>query len=435
MHVIYADTGLSSEVGHHANSCRAITAALRERGHTVSVAGHVGITQDLADALGAQRHFRLHTYWYDDGDPVSGWLNAFHTAAVVTADDFARLGPFRPDQLLFVSSIMPAQLLALRNFLAVLPDAARPRVFAELGTDPGLDHIDDESGTRFGVRNPRHDPRATLYRFAGLQLRATPVPQLSLCSFDRTSSEVYAMLLSHEVLTLPLPRFSPPALRRRGARAPYTVGVLGHQRTEKGFHLVPEMVELLLRVRGDVRFLVHNALPGDLSVPQDRLRALAAREPRLMLEEGPASAEYWQGLLDRCDVILCPYDAAQFRAGYSAVAAEALANAIPLVVPERTTMARMIEEFGGPGIAYAIQTPAGIAVAVNDALERLDDLANRALGGARQWQASMGAGNMVDAMLARAAGGDMLARLMQRREDAQAPEARPVGAEPIRAVA
>jgi glycosyltransferase involved in cell wall biosynthesis len=415
MHVIYADTGLSSDVGHHANSCRLIAAALRARGHVVTIAAHQSISPALAQELGAQPHFRVHTYWGGDGDPVCGWLSGFHTTAAATAEDFGRLGPFHAEQLLYVNSIRPAQLLALRNFLAGLPEHARPRVFAELGTDPGLDHIDDPSGTRFLVRDPRTDARAVLYRFAALQLLATPVPQLSLCTFDRTSSEIYAMLLAREVLTLPLPRLAEGTVRRRGGRQPATIGVLGHQRGEKGYDAVPGVVELLLRVRPDIRFLIHNSLPANAPGAQARLRELAAADGRITLQEGAVSPQAWQGLMDQCDLILCPYDPAQFRDRYSAVASEAVANGVPLVVPARTTMARLIEDFGGTGVAYSILSQPGIAVAVNDALDRLDDLATRALAGARQWHVTMGPGNMVEAMLAQAAGGDMVARLMQRR--------------------
>ena len=108
MRVIYADAGLVNEVGHHANSCRFIAGALRGRGHGVTVAAHRGVHADLAAELPAQPHFRLNTYWGNDGDPVCGWLNAFFIGANAFAEDLAALGPC---DLLYANSILPAQSL------------------------------------------------------------------------------------------------------------------------------------------------------------------------------------------------------------------------------------------------------------------------------------------------------------------------------------
>jgi hypothetical protein len=418
MHVIYADPGLVSEVGHHANSCRVITAALRERGHAVTVAGAQGLQPELAEELGARPHFRLNTYWLNDGDAVAGWLSAFFTSANATAEDFARLGPFGHDTLLFVNSVMPAQLMAIRSFLMGLPDAQRPHVFAELGTGPGLDFIEDAAGSRFVPRDTRVDARATLYRFVGQQLATRPLEPLTIVTFDRSSSELYSALLLQTVRTLPVPRSTTAPLRNRGGARPLTIGVLGHQRGEKGYQFVPAIVQLMLRLRDDVVFLVHNAAPDYMSAVQQEMRVLAAADRRIMLDERPAGPEHWQANLDRCDLILCPYLPAQFRAAYSAVACEAISNAIPLVVPANTSMSRLVAEFGGTGTEFSDASPGGITVALAEAVERIEELSAIAMVAALRWQATMGAGPMVDAMLASVIGGDMLGRMMQRQRPA-----------------
>jgi hypothetical protein len=423
MKIIFADAGLSSEIGHHANACRLITSALRARGHDVSVAAYHGIQADLADELGARPHFRLNTYWGNDGDPVCGWLNAFFTGCNVFAEDLARLGPFAPADLLYVNSILPAQLLGLRGFLAMLPEHGKPHVVTELGTGPGLDYVQTEDGPRFVPRDPRVDSRATLYRFAGTQIRANMPPQLRVCSFDRASSELYTLLLGFDVQTLPVPHFTDAVPRRRGAQRPIVIGVLGHQRGEKGFQLVPAIVAHLLATRTDVRFLIHNAQPDFMADAQAAMRALAARDARVTLDEAPAGPARWRELLDQSDLILCPYMPDQFRAAYSALASEAIAHAIPVVTPAETTLARVVAEFGGPGTEFTGFSAEAVAAATMLALDNFDELASRAMTAALRWRATMGAGNMVDAMLALTAGADMLARLTRR--DARPAVARP----------
>jgi glycosyltransferase involved in cell wall biosynthesis len=414
MHITYADAGLATEIGHHANSCRFITGAMRARGHRVTVAAYQCIEPELASALQASPHFRLNTYWGNDGDPVCGWLNAFFTGANVFAADLARLGPFTNDDLLYVNSILPAQLMGLRGFLLGLPDHERPRIVTELGTGPGLDLVTTDAGPRFVARDPRIDSRAVLYRFAGTQIKASPLPHLHVCSFDRAASGIYATLLGCDVQTLPVPHFSDAVARPRGATRPIVIGVLGHQRGEKGYQLLPAIAEHLLNTRRDIRLLVHNAQPEFMAEAQLAMRALAARDDRVTLDETPAGPAKWRDLLDRCDLILCPYMPEQFRAAYSAIASEAIAHGIPLVVPADTTLSRVVADFGGPGTAFDAHTPRAVIAAVIQALDGFDELAARAMTAAVRWRATMGAGAMVDAMLAMTAGADMLARPTRR---------------------
>ena len=53
MRVIYADPGLRDNLGHHANSCRAILRELERRGVTVVVLGLASIIPELKDELHA----------------------------------------------------------------------------------------------------------------------------------------------------------------------------------------------------------------------------------------------------------------------------------------------------------------------------------------------------------------------------------------------
>ena len=414
MHITYADPGLVSEVGYHANACRFITGALRARGHNVSVAAFQGVQAELAAELGARPHFRLNTYWGNDGDPVCGWLNAFFASANALSEDLTRLGPFNSDDLIYVNSVLPAQLMGLRSFLLGLPDDALPHVVAELGTGPGLDFVQTDVGPRLVARDPRVDSRATLYRFAGTQIKTARFPKLHVCSFDRASSETYALLLGIDVPTLPVPHFTDAAPRRRGGQRPIVIGVLGHQRGEKGYQLVPAIAEQLLRTRDDIRFLIHNAQPDFMADTQAHMRRLAANDDRITLDERPAGPELWRDLLDRSDLILCPYMPDQFRAAYSALASEAVAHAIPLVVPAETTLARVVADFGGPGTSFTGSSTESVTAAVAQALDGFDELADRAMAASLQWRATMGAAHMVDAMLALTAGADMLGRLTRR---------------------
>jgi hypothetical protein len=407
MRVCYVDTGMASEIGHHATSCRLITRTLRARGHEVRVAGWVGLSAELRAEFDADACFRHNTYWGSDGDPLCGWLAAHFVSSQATAEDFARLGPFGPDDLLYVNSVLPAQLSAVHTFLSTLPDGGRPRTVVELGTDPGVEFLVADGTIALLPRDPRADARATLYRFVARQMSARHLAELQLVTFDRTSSDVYAMLLGRPVGTLPLPHLAPATPRRRRAAGPLTIAFLGHQRGEKGYHLVPAIARALLAARGDARLLVHNAHPGGMADTQRAMRDLAAEDGRVELDERAAGPATWAGLLDRADVVVCPYLVDRFRAAYSALASEAIASGIPLVVPEYTTLARLSRDFEAGGAMFDGAGPEPVVSAILRVLGDFDAQASRSADAAARWAETMGAERMVDAMLAHVAAATM----------------------------
>jgi hypothetical protein len=246
MRVFYTDTGLSQDLGHHANACRLMAAEWRSRGCEVTVAASGNITAPLRAELGAHPHFRVHTYWQGDGDPFCGWLLAFFQAAGRTQEDLAALGPFSPEDLLYVNSIQPGQLMALAGFVQNMPAASRPRIVAELGTAPGLDFTWRDGMLQFNAKDPRYDAKGVLYRFAATHLAATQgADDPVLTTFHPTCSAIYSQLLLRHVHTLPLPHQAVRAAGPRPSGERVTIGVLGHQRADKGYHLVPEIAAAL----------------------------------------------------------------------------------------------------------------------------------------------------------------------------------------------
>jgi hypothetical protein len=407
MRVIYADPGLRDNLGHHANSCRTILRELEQRGVTVVVLALAGVVPELREELHAIPFFRAYTYWQTDGDPISGWLNCFDSSVRATVEDLRRLQGVTPEDIVYLNSAQPAQFMALVKWAKSLPMEQRPHVVMEFGTDPAVDVVfaDDPGKFKLKLRDYRIDPRAMFYRHAACQLTEPDLARFHMATFDQTSSAVYALLLGRPVGVLPLPQFAHTAVTPRTGRRPITVSVLGHQRPDKGYQLMPEIARLLLAHEPDIRLLVHNGAPDLMPFVQQEMRAHAAVESRLTLNEQTAGAELWQDLLGQSDLILCPYEPARFVASYSAVATEALANAIPLVVPANTSLSRLLEAYGGPGTAFESYDSAGIVAATRRALADFDAVAARAEVAAERWNATMGVGNMVTALLAHANSG------------------------------
>jgi hypothetical protein len=126
---------------------------------------------------------------------------------------------------------------------------------------------------------------------------------------------------------------------------------------------------------------------------------LAATNPRLILDERLAGGEVWQGLLDASDLIILPYASARFAISYSAVAVEAVANGIPLVVPANSSMAHLVQEFGGSGTTFDRPEASSILDATQRGLDRFDQLATGAHAGSLLWEQLHGPRHLLDAIL------------------------------------
>jgi glycosyltransferase involved in cell wall biosynthesis len=400
--LFYADPGLRDNLGHHANNCRAIIGEARSRGIDTAILAFTRIDADLQAELRAFPFFRVMTPWTSDGDAICGWLNAFHIGAEATREDLGRINDIGTDDIVYLSSALPAQLMGLVGWMAALAPNRVPHVVVEFGIDPGLDLQPGGNGAALLTRDPRVDARATLFRFTAARIPERIAPRLHMTTFDENSSAAFAALMGKPVGVLPTPRIATAPRSRKGKR-PITVAVLGHQRPEKGYQLMPEVAQRLLQSDSEIRLLCHNADPAAMKEVQQALRALSATEPRLILDERLADDRVWAQLLDASDLIICPYTSSRFAISYSAIAVEAVANGIPLVVPARTTMARLLQEFGGAGAVFEQPEPSSIVNATRRALDRFDQLADLADVGVGLWAQIHGPRHLLDAIMGSAA--------------------------------
>jgi glycosyltransferase involved in cell wall biosynthesis len=399
MRLIYTDPGLRNDLGHHANSCRHIVVEARSRGVPSAVLAELQVSQELRSELMAFPWFRCNTYSIFDLDPVCGWLGNFDFVSKMTQEDFSRVGGLEPHDLIYLNSAQPAQFMGLVRWIKTLPPERRPTVIIEFGTDPGLDLITQNGTPVFVARDPRVDARATLHRWTSRLLSEDDQPWLKLATFDREASSVFQTLLNFPVATLPLPQRAITGCRDRTGCQPVTIGILGHQRLEKGYHIVPELAARLLRERDDIRLLIHNGWPEGLAGQQETLRQMAAADSRLIVDERTANLAMWSELLDQTDLMVCPYNRDRFMSSYSAVASEAIANAIPLVAPQGTTLEVVLREFGTPGTLFADNTVDEVYRAIVDAVDNFDVLAFKAQEAARRWDQTRGTTRLVDTML------------------------------------
>jgi hypothetical protein len=152
--------------------------------------------------------------------------------------------------------------------------------------------------------------------------------------------------------TLPIPHTHRPAAAD-GPRRPLTLLYIGDARSEKGYHLIPNLVEDLWKdyiVTGRIRF----RLQSNFNVPEgeppivialQKLELLAAQAPGAieLHKEAMTSERYKQFLLSG-DINLLLYDPANYYARSSGILVEALSTAMPVVVPAGTWLSRQFRD-------------------------------------------------------------------------------------------
>jgi hypothetical protein len=396
MRFIFADPGLRDNAGHYATHCRWVTGELRKRGIAPTVLAYKKVDQALREELGALPFFDIFTNWFSDGDPICGALNAFHIAAEATHKNLASLADIGANDFIYFSSARPAQFYAIVRWLMEIPPERMPRVLAGFANDPGLDLTADKKS--YAMRDPRDDPSAMLYRFVACRMAKSLAGRLHLATFEKVMSQVYGALLKYPVGVLPMLRVATGPLRKRGQKLPITISVLGVQRSNKGYHLMPDVIRGVLQAHPNVRLIVHNSAPADMPEQQKAIRAIAVNEPRVIVDERLVAPEIWAQLLEASDLILCPYHPMTFYACPSGVAMEAVANAIPFVGPAETALHRLIQEYGC-GTVFDRFEANSIIEAIGRALANFDHFAGIAVDSAKKYAVTHGPAQTVNAML------------------------------------
>jgi hypothetical protein len=241
---------------------------------------------------------------------------------------------------------------------------------------------------------------APFYRKAGKLMQANCLERMLLFTFDPVISRDYAELLDLPVQTMPSVHASlrQPRLRKTDLDGFIHVAFLGHQRPEKGFHLIPEIARRLVQGGSPVKLLVHNSAPDDSPITRE-LRELASKNAQMTLVEESGDQTHWQGLLDRSDLVVLPYEPNRYRDSGSGLATEAVSDGIPMVVPSGTTMETLAVNYQGSATSFSGWEAAEVTNAIERAVTNFEVLASQAEAGALVWRCHNGVELFVDRLL------------------------------------
>ena len=151
----------------------------------------------------------------------------------------------------------------------------------------------------------------------------------------------YRFAFGGEFHTLPIPH-TKGRLRRSEFRLPLCLSYVGDARTEKGFQLLPRVVDDCAADRA-LKDSVHFAIQANYNVPQGEPHCVVAKSQlqtaggvRVELMDRALAAEQYDRLVERSDIGLLLYLRENYYARTSGVLLEYLSAGIPVIVPANT---------------------------------------------------------------------------------------------------
>ena len=175
------------------------------------------------------------------------------------------------------------------------------------------------------------------------------------------------------------------------------VGYLGDARTSKGFHLLPEIIELYNRnnpnsaiifdIQSSIRARMQSEVPPAI-IALEGINNVALYKSSLPPED-------YSKLLNRIDIILLPYSRNHYHSQTSGIFSEARALGKSFIVPSKTWMAREIYNYGG-GVIFDSHTPQSIELALNSAINNYSELSKESQARANSWNKYHNSSNYFD---------------------------------------
>jgi glycosyltransferase involved in cell wall biosynthesis len=281
------------------------------------------------------------------------------------------------------------QIVGLVRTLRAKADGERPRVVCQLMFAP--------SWTPWGRNGTLGQ---SLYRKAFAQAG----PMIGKTLFFTTENEALAGLYRDrfgiETSILPVPfGDAEPAAPCSGRPA---LGFFGYSKCEKGFHLLPEAIEICRAHGLSANFTVQLEHSGWEPATVATERALR-QIPGVRLVEGVLSHEEYTAETGKIDAMLLPYDPELFGLRGSGIFTQSIAAGRPVIASAGTFAGASIAKGEAEGEVFSPQDSAALAAAIIRLCSRLDDSHRRAAKLAKAFAQKHSAASYVNVLLAHAA--------------------------------
>ncbi len=391
LHII--DSALLDKRGHHYEYVRSVYDEWVHRGLPATVYCHREAEADIVRYFGAKGIFSRSLHARCTPVPGLGKMNLlvnFLVTNFVFSRDLQGIAPSvdTPDDICFFHTIDPNQLFGLHAWYRSIRKESRPRVALIFRLSPG--------------ENPETRRYSTLlYRLFFRAILSTAEGKIFFFSDSEELAGEYERAAGVRVSVLPIPHLPEVETMAEGRRnGKVRIAYLGDARVEKGYHLLPRVIEKTLARRGNVRFIVQSNVsgepPGEVTRAIERIKAFPGDVD--CIDRPLESGEYY-GVLRDADIVLLPYSPDMYRARTSGILAETIAFGKPAIVPGGTWMARQVAQYGECGVVMRGYDEESLSDAIETMMGNLEEYGARARAASGRWWRFHNPGTYVDLLI------------------------------------
>lgn len=339
MTVHILDSSLIDGVGHCYEYDLAIYQELKRRKISCHIYANQNIKDNHRNILNGTPHFRFLFYkrFFQPskiGNVLNVLLHNFHFFCDLNR---IRTNEFGKNDLIFVHTIDVTQISALIFWYCVRMWSRHVKLAVLLRFDVPVSSF-----------NSRLFEFKKLYRWSFRLLPEKIHKNVQIFSDSEELAKQYAQLIGQDVKVLPIPHLPEQKNCGRSNSAENCIFFFpGVARIDKGYHLIPDVIEALIKKKPQVRFIIQSklnpALDTQLLMAKERLKKIGEN---VIVADDEIATELYYNYLESADCILLPYDAKTYAARTSGVFTEALAFGKSIVTTQGTWMAKQIDEMG-----------------------------------------------------------------------------------------
>lgn len=362
MKALIIDPALHSMGGHHYNATHALRAKLSALGVEHDCLGSANADAQTVRDLGCTPCFTQAVYGRTYQAPEE-FERRVQTVLKELSDALKQRPKF---DLIILPCCDQVLAFALARYFRFGP---APHLLLWVLYAPHHNKPFDDPAT-LPLRRETREAFAALQRIVGLQ-------RISAFCETPQMADIYRDLTSFEIGVASGPGLISGKRSQRQGGAP-VVSCIGFANEAKGYRLLPEAVREVIDQDPDVRFMIHGFYQGSDARDQAPVfEALAELGPRVTISTEVLSQSDYLARLSRADLVLLPYDPEVYKTRGSGVFFEARRLGIPVIATKGCGFARPAFEAGW-GVEIPQHDSSGIAAAVLQALQKIDDLTSRA---------------------------------------------------------
>lgn len=387
--IFVVDFDLVGYSGHYFNQVLGFREAARERGLDSHIYVSRSTDPKIAKELNANAILPPPGLWHASKATI---LEAFADAPRALKplwEDIESASILKQD-ILVITSARPQVIFGAGQWLATLPDQMRPAVFFRFfRTD------------FFNFQSMSFSKTAWAYHFAARMLTASPGGDKVFLTVNNQKAVQHLDGLTLRCsFFLPVPKYYGSIVDRSEVCSSEPATIYVHvNRPDCTPELISRVVAAILKSRSDVRFVVRFC---GYVFPTSAAQESAAQGfsgYNVDFLPGDQSPVEYLAAIEQADMVLLPYDPAEYRDIVSGIFCEAVAMGKVAIIPAETWMADHIAEGRAAGTLFRTRSVDGIVAAVEEALQERGRLQAEAHRFAPSFRRENSCANNLDKMI------------------------------------